>query len=79
MSLGTNMRSNDELADDFRALFDDLHAKIEAHPDSSLKHRAEILADVAHRALDRLKKLAGDEGVIQPFSGGDPKDGPPQG
>lgn len=79
MSVGTNMHSDDELADAFKALFDELHAKIEALPEGALKHRAEILADVSHRAMNRLKKLAANDGVIQPFSGGDPKDEPPQG
>ena len=71
--LGTNVMSNDELADAFRDLFDQLHAKIDAHPEGPLKNRAEALAGVAHRALERLKKHAVDDGVIQPMSGGEEK------
>jgi hypothetical protein len=68
-----NMMSNDELADAFRDLFDQLHAKIAALPDGGLKTRADELAGVAHRALERLKRHAVDSGEVQPFSGGDPK------
>lgn len=71
-----NVMTNDELADAFRDLFDQLHGKIDALPDGGLKHRADALAGVAHRALEKLKAHAVDEGVVQPFSGGDPKEGP---
>jgi phosphoenolpyruvate-protein kinase (PTS system EI component) len=71
MSARENYMSNDELADGFKSLFDQLHANIEAHEDGALKARAEELANIAHRALDRLQKLAKQAGVIQPFSGGD--------
>jgi hypothetical protein len=73
MSVGDNYMNSDELADAFRDLFDQLHAKIEAHPAGPLKHRAEVLANVAHRALERLKKHAVDDGIVQPFSGGEEK------
>lgn len=68
-----NLMDNDALADAFRNLFDQLHAKIDALPDGALKNRGEALAGVAHRALERLKKHAVDEGVVQPFSGGEEK------
>lgn len=74
MSVGDNyMLSDDDLADAFRNLFDQLHAKIEARAEGPLKNRAEALAGVAHRALERLKKYAVDDGVIQPMSGGEEK------
>lgn len=65
--------TNDELADAFAANLAELHEKIAALPDGGLKIRSEELADVAHRALERLKKRAVDGGQVQPFSGGDPK------
>lgn len=69
--------TDDELADALAANMAELHDKIEALADGPVKRRATRLARIAHAALDDLKELAGDEGVIQPFSGGDPKPPPP--
>jgi hypothetical protein len=71
MSARENYMSNDELADGFKSLFDQLHANIAAHEEGAVKTRAEALANVAHGALDQLQKLAKQAGLIQPFSGGD--------
>lgn len=69
------MPTPDELADRFKADFDDLHAMIEAEPEGQIKRKANRLARVAHGALDALKDLAVDDDRIQPFSGGEPKEG----
>jgi hypothetical protein len=65
--------TNDQLADAFRDLFDELHAKIDALPDSGKKVYLDAWANVAHGALERLKKRAVDEGDVSVESGGDPK------
>lgn len=64
--------SNDELANAFKALFDEAHAKAEALPDGPFKRRTIERLNVAHEIMDRVRKHAVDEGEIQPFSGGDP-------
>jgi len=64
---------NDALATQFRALMDDLHARIAALEEGAVKARALRLANVAHGALEALRDHAADNGLVQPFSGGDPK------
>jgi hypothetical protein len=64
--------TNDELANAFKALFDEAHAKAEALPDSGFKRRTIERLNVAHEIMDRIRKTAVDEGEIQPMSGGDP-------
>lgn len=70
--------TNDELADAFAAAFAELHDKIDALDEGPAKRKAARLARVAHGAMDALKELASDEGEIQPFSGGEPKDNIPE-
>ena len=65
--------TNDALADAFKALFDEAHAKAEALPDGGFKKRTIERLNVAHEIMDRIRKHAADEGEIQPFSGGDPQ------
>lgn len=69
--------TRDEIVGAFRAAFDALDAEITAVPDGPMKIRAEAYTEVAHRALERLRKLAVDDGMIQPLSGGGDK--PPGG
>ena len=64
--------TNDELAEAFKALFAEAHAKAEALPDGRFKKRAIERLNVAHEIMDRIRKHAVEEGEIQPFSGGDP-------
>lgn len=64
--------TNDELANAFKALFDEAHAKVEALPDGPFKSRTGELLSVAHGIMDRLRRRAIDQGEIQPMSGGDP-------
>lgn len=65
--------TNDELADAMKALLDEAHDKVEALPDGPLKARARRRLAVLHGAADALKDLLVREGLVQPFSGGDPK------
>lgn len=65
--------TNQELVDAFAANISELHAKIEALPEGATKRRAGRLASILHRAAEELAELASDDGMIQPFSGGDPK------
>lgn len=69
--------TSDELADQFKADLDELHLQIEALPEGATKRRAKRLASIAHGAPDGLKDLAVDGDMIQPLSGGDPKDPEP--
>ncbi len=64
--------TNDELANAFKALFDEAHAKAEALPDGPFKKRNIERLNVAHEIMERIRKHAVQEGEIQPFSGGDP-------
>jgi len=64
--------TNDELADAFKTLFDEAHAKAEALPDGGFKKRTIERLNVAHEIMDRIRRQAVDEGEIQPMSGGDP-------
>lgn len=67
------MLGNNDLADAFRELLDNLHENIEAMDDGQPKVRAQRLAKVAHGALEALRDHAADHGLVEPFSGGDPK------
>ena len=64
--------SNDELANAFKALFDEAHAKAEALPNSRFKRRSIERLNVAHEIMERLRKHAAQEGEISIESGGDP-------
>lgn len=77
MSIRSNYMDNDALADLFRDGILELHAKIAELPDGSFKRRMSRLANIAHGALETIQEGALDQGMIQPFSGGDPK--PPTG
>lgn len=65
--------TNDELADHFKVGFDELHAKIDAADESPRQEVFRVLANVAHRALDKLREKAAIDGIIVPQSGGGPK------
>lgn len=69
--------TDEELAAAFGINIAELHAKIEALPDGATKRRAKRLASILHRAAEELAELAADDGMIRPFSGGEPK--PPEG
>lgn len=69
--------SNDDLANEFLALMTELHARIEALPEGTVKARAQRLANVAHGSLEALRDHLADNGQVQPYSGGDPKGPPP--
>lgn len=66
-----------ELLDRFNIDIKELHAKVEALPDDATKRRAGRLASILHRAAEELAELAANAGMVQPFSGGEPKDGLP--
>ena len=59
--------TNDELANAFKALFDEAHAKAEALPDGPFKRRTIERLNVAHEIMDRVLRevpeswLPGDE------------------
>lgn len=65
--------SNEELAAAFLALLTDLHARIDALEDGPLKTHLRRRVFIAHAALEDLHSAATDGGIVQPFSGGDPK------
>ncbi len=64
--------TNDDLANAFKALFDEAHAKAEALPDGPFKRRTIERLNVAHEIMERLRKHAAQEGEISIESGGDP-------
>jgi hypothetical protein len=66
----------DTLAIQFRSLLGQLHAGIDAMDDSAVKTEATVLANIAHRALEKLRDYGAQNGVVQPDSGGDPKSPP---
>jgi hypothetical protein len=69
--------SNDELADLTRDLFDELHSRQAEMPDGPVKMGAGRRLGIAHRAMEVLAEHLKTGGVIQPYSGGEPKpDGP---
>lgn len=65
--------THDELAQAFDENIKELHGKIDALAAGPTKRRASRLASILHRAAEELKDLAETDGMIQPFSGGDPK------
>ena len=65
--------THDELADYFKVGFDELHAKVDAMEDGPFKRKLERRVDAFHAAADWVRNQCADEGLIQPFSGGDPK------
>lgn len=70
--------TDDELADDVKAMFTELHARHAAMPTGPLKTRTGRQLRIAHHAFDQIKELLRDDEVIQPFSGGSDKgDGEP--
>ena len=69
--------SNDELANAFAANLAELHAKVGALEEGSLKRKLNRLARVAHGALEQLQEEVLNADMILPASGGDPK--PPEG
>jgi len=71
MSLST--LTNDQLADQWKALLDETHARAEALPASTFKFLFKERLSKLHVHADRLKGMTSDEGVIQPLSGGTPK------
>ena len=65
--------SDDELADAARALFDELHRRHDGLPASAFKNGVGRRLGIAHRAMDVLKEHLSGGGIIQPYSGGEPK------
>lgn len=65
--------TRDELADYLKAGMDEYHAHVDAMPDGPQKTRYIRRGKLLHAAMDAIKGDAVDDGLIQPFSGGDPK------
>lgn len=65
--------TNDELADYFKAGFDELDAKLDALADGVIKRKAQRMTDAAHTALDAVRELFVVDGTISPMSGGGDK------
>lgn len=65
--------SDDALADHVRAVFDELHRRHDIMEPGAIKRGAGVRLLVAHRAMEILREHLAGGGVIQPFSGGDPK------
>lgn len=64
--------TDDELADALAPLIKEAHDRIEAHEGLTLrtKRKARLLHNLAEELRDDLR----GGGIIQPFSGGDPKE-----
>lgn len=72
--------TTDELADALAANMTELRSKIGELADGSFKRKLARLDRVAHGALVQIQEEVLNQGMIQPFSGGDPnKDDPPSG
>lgn len=69
------MRTPDEIAEDFRDLFAEAHAALEANTTLSTtsKARAKVLLGGAHELMDRLGSRLCDEGEVSTQSTGGPK------
>ena len=65
--------THDELAEAYKALIDETHEKVDAVQNPAVRAKAKRLLGLLHGAADALKELAVDQGLVQPFSGGDPK------
>ena len=65
--------TDDELADAQKALLDEAHARADALSDGAVKNRVNRALDLAHKALDMVKRELVDGAIIVPTSGGDPK------
>lgn len=65
----SNPMTHDDLADAFRDLFQELHSKIDALPDTPGRRRGQLFAAAMHRAADSLATWASGEGLIQTFDG----------
>jgi hypothetical protein len=65
--------TKDQLATLFKIAFDELHAHVDAAPEGPLKRKAVRSLDAMHKHADEIRKLARDDGMIQPMSGGDPR------
>ena len=65
--------SDDDFATAVKAVVDELHRRVDARPDDVVKDALQYRLAIAHKALDVLRARAASGGVIQPYSGGDPK------
>lgn len=65
--------TDDQLADVTKAIVDEIESRIAALPTGALKTAATLHMGKAHKQLNKVKKLTVDDGMIQPFSGGEPK------
>lgn len=70
--------TTDELADALAANMGELREKIGALEDNTFKRKLARLDRIAHGALAQIQEEVLNQGLIQPYSGGDPnKDEPP--
>lgn len=65
--------SDDDMANAVKAAFDDLHRRVDARPDDITKDALQYRLAIAHKAMDIFRARAVSGGVVQPYSGGDPK------
>ena len=65
--------TDQEIAEGFRDLFAAAHASADAKSEGPGRTRGRRLVAVAHAAANALYHHALDEGLIEPFSGGDVK------
>lgn len=66
--------TDDQLADIQKDLLDEAHARVEALEGGPVKNRADRALQLAHKALDLVKRELVDGEIIQPDSGGIPKE-----
>lgn len=67
------MSAKDDLANRFKADFDDLHDFVNSMPSGDQRRKARRLAAMSHAVMNELKAIAVDGNMISPNSGGDPK------
>lgn len=65
--------TDDQLADAQKALLDEAEARVAALADGAVKNRVDRALNLAHKALDLVKRELVDGEIISPASGGDPK------
>lgn len=63
----------DAIAESFREPLANAHAFLDGMEDGPVKTRSQRLLNVAHQALEAVRDHLADNGIVQPFSGGDPK------
>lgn len=65
--------SHDQLADVMGEAIREAHRRVDTHHNPQLRKEINKHLKAAHAHLEKARNAAAGGGVIQPFSGGDPK------